>query len=437
MDCRLKMKCYVWGAILALCVTLIGCGGEEVTNTATVTGTVVDIDFNPVRDAIVSTTGAQTKSSTTGAYQLINVPTGELTIFAETVQNGVVYRGRNTVFNSENRQTNSTNILVGPVNELGIIRGNVKDLDGFNLENASVFAYCGAGSSQRTFTDRDGNYVLRDLIGGVTYTISATGQGFSSDQVDVTVPVGGQRTINLVMGDADIPFLDPPQNVGATSWVSHVDPTRSLRSDAALTWVKNFYDKGAASRKKAMSRAIRGDRIVEVDIFWDAQQFPDLLGYGVYRASSASGTLVSYDYLPEPLAGYYVDIGPEINSTYSYALTSLATLFPQFNQTESALSDRVVVDTLNIFDLLPVSNNLRFSWTGGSGAEEYIVFVFDEFPGLGISSFWNTANTPTQNTFQDYNGPALIPGRTYYYLVLGLANGSASRTISQIGSFQP
>ena len=50
--------------------------------------------------------------------------------------------------------------------------------------------------------------------------------------------------------------------------------------------------------------------------------------------------------------------------------------------------------------------------------------------------FADNEAAPVTSTSWVYSGPAFVPGRTYYWFVLGLANGDASRTISQVWSFK-
>jgi hypothetical protein len=144
-----------------------------------------------------------------------------------------------------------------------------------------------------------------------------------------------------------------------------------------------------------------------------------------------------YDFMADPLSSYYVDIGPNPNSTYSYAITALATLFPDYNNTESDFSNVVTARTLDALDLASVTfSPLTFRWFSGSGASEFYVFLFDRFPGVSVDYIWSNLSDPAFGTSYQYNGPGLAPNWTYYFVVLGSANGGSSRTISQIGSFQ-
>lgn len=415
---------------------LAGCGGSSnVSKTATVTGTVLDIDNQPVRDAVVSSKFGSTRTSTTGAFYLASQGVGSVEYTAQVVKNGVRYRGRTSSFNYQNEKTQSVNIVVGLESELGTIQGRVDDRNGNPLQDASVYAYNGAGSSARTFTDSNGNYRFVDLVGGVTYTVLAGGQGFRSDSSNVALGLDDSRTANFVLDDPGLPNLQPPSNVFATTWVSPSDSTRKPGVGDPYEAIKKMVDpkyKPKASKGRALAPAT----LVETDLEWDEQRFGDLLGYGIYRGNSDTGSVSGIDLLPEPLAAYYVDADLRVKSTYSYALTTISAVFPDDpSQTESDLSSRVVARTLDRLNLSnPTFGPLTFRWSGSSGAETYVVFLFDEFPGIDVTSIWNNGSNRATGTSVVYNGPNLSSG-TYYYVVVGFANNDDSRTISQIGSF--
>ncbi|MCH7904216.1 MAG: carboxypeptidase regulatory-like domain-containing protein [Armatimonadetes bacterium] len=435
------MRKALWIPVLAcvICAGLGGCGGFSGPFTSSITGTVLDIDNNPVRDAKVWTDDALTFTSPTGAYVLENVRAGEVRVQAEIFKNGVRYLGVNWTLDFENEVTQSVNIIVGVASEAAHVHGVVKDREGFLLENVSVYAYNGAGSSARTFTNADGVYLLSNLLPDYVYTISATARTFRSDQEDVVLSARESRTLNFVLGNAGSPFMEPPTGVEAVSWVS---PGFGLAGRGfgvdAIEYVKSQID----PRREAMATGEQNSQahlpvgtLVEVDVFWDDPTSPDLLGFGIYRANSAFGALSFLDFLADPLAGYYVDMSVGTASTYSYAVTAIATDYPAAGS-ESELSDRVVVDTLAPLTLLPPSfGPLTFRWQAGSLASEYIVFLFEEFPGVGVDVFWSNELDPAFGTSYVYNGPGLVPGKTYYYLVLGVNGDWSARTITAIDSF--
>lgn len=416
-------------------IALVGCTGETRERSSIVTGSVVDVDFQPVRGATVSCFGQTTTTTNTGAFQFVNVPDGEVLVSAEILVDGTVWRGRTNIYNTPNSQNSSVNLVIAPASDMAIIRGTVYDREGFVLQGASVFAYSGVAGSQRVFTNEDGNYQFNDIIAGIDYDISASGQGYRSDQTFINLNPGDNRVFDFTLDEPGIPGIDPPQNISAVTWISHTDHTRSTDTPV-LRWAKDYFKSQGKVSNSSQTRAIRGDMIVETVLEWDLQQFPDLFGYGIYRGPGSTGSVSGIDLYFDPLAPYYVDAGLEPNSVYSYALSTITALYPNYaNQTESQLSDRIVVETLDLLEINNVSSSLTFSWDNGSGADEFVVYVFSIFPDVAVSPMW-TSNTTSSLSLQ-YNGPTLQTGREYYYLVLGIANGTSSRTISQIGTFVP
>lgn len=418
-----------------------GCGGFTGPKTATVTGSVLDLNSNPVRNAKVWTIDATTFSSATGTYALSGNRPGELKVTAEITKDGVKYRGSNWSLNFDNEQTNNVNVVVGPVSSNGKITGVVVDRAGNPLENVPVYAYNGAGSASREFTNSFGQYTLLDVLSGVTYEVSATAQGYRSDVSVVTLGNSETRVLNLILDDPVLTEFDAPTGLDAVTWVTPVDPTRAPNAGDPYLKVKQRFDKRyradgvLGAQRRAESRGLT-NLIVETDLFWDPFTHPDLLGYFIYRSPGDTTVMNYLDFSPDPLSAFYVDIGPNEGSLYSYAISAVATLYPDFPNTESPLSNIVVVETLDELILQNVTSGPTFRWVSGSGADEFYVFLYDDFPGVEVDWIWDNLTDPAFGTSYVYDGPNLIPGRTYYYLVLGTANGGASRTLSQIGSFQ-
>lgn len=434
-------KLIYFGPALVLALALSACSGISIgtgNQNSTISGRVLDLNSVPVRDARVWADGQEVRTSTTGAYYLENVSEGEVEIRAEINQNGTIYRGQTWVYNFDGEQRNNGTIIVGPSGQLGSVRGTVRDRDGFLLQGVSVFAYNGAGSSARAFTDEDGEYEINELVGGFQYEIRAMGQGYRSDTDVRTIQSGTTITSNLILGDPGTPTLSPPSNLSAITWTSQTDATRSAGSGkGALAWAKDHFGNGKETKKVAESRT-NSNVIVEVELEWDEQRFDDHLGWGIYRATSAAGPLNGLDFFADPLSAYYFDATVIENRTYSYAVSTLSAEYPDFpNFTESNLSNRAVAETLGVLNLNnPTFGPVTIRWQSGSGADEYIVYIFDTFPGIGVGSVWDNESNPTSG-FSLSPNYSFNSGQTYYYLVLGIANGIESRTLSQIGTFVP
>ena len=222
------MRTFALFSIMLAGFALVGCGGVSKPKTSTVTGSVVDADFNPVRGATVSAAGRTTVTSETGAYQLTELPSEDVEIIATLQIGNLAFRGRTWVYNAEREQQRSANIVMGPTNQLATLRGTVRDRDGFVLQGAAVFAYFGVGSSTKVFTDGNGNFTLRDLVANVDYAVSASGQTYRSDQTTIRLSNGETRSINFTLDNPGLPALTPPQNLGITSWVSFPGDGRSI-----------------------------------------------------------------------------------------------------------------------------------------------------------------------------------------------------------------
>ncbi|MBX7132781.1 MAG: carboxypeptidase-like regulatory domain-containing protein [Fimbriimonadaceae bacterium] len=437
----------IFGTLALLALTALwGCGGSGSggggggARTATIAGTVSDINGNPVRGAKVSTRDGSTVTSTSGAYWLDRQRADNLDVKAEIVQNGVRYRGQNVAVTLQDLPTQSVNIVVAPENQLASIRGVVEDRDGARLAGASVFAYdTGILSSQRTVTNANGEYELFGLVSGLNYTVVAGGREYRSDVDQVLLSDGERQTVNFTLGTPGNPQMEPPQNLSVTSWTSPRAAARAARDRDVLDNMKRIFDKPKATRKRmSASRLSTRGNFIEVDLEFDPIDSLELLGYGIYRARG-NGPFTAIDFLREPLAGYYVDLDEFLrpDSDYTYAVTSLSVMYPDFPaQSESDFSNEATVLTLD--DLVGIGVNqdpVEFFWDGGSGAETYVVYLFDQFPGIGVESIWNNEENPVAGNNLAYSGPNLDFGRRYYYLVLGLADNNAARTLSAVGEF--
>lgn len=425
--------------ILAGLLGLSACGGETGVAGSTISGVVVDVNNDPVRDATVRVGGASTRTSSTGAYVLENVRSGEQIALAEVSRGSVLFRGRNTFFSEPNGLRQNVNIVVAPTTNRARLTGAVRDRDGFLLEGAAVWVYSGAGSSARAFTDRNGRFTVEDLIPGIVYEVNASGRTYRSDQTAIEFLPGQTRNIDFVLDNPGLPNLQPPQDITAISWVSPRRDTRSPQDADAIEWVKTLYDPGYRRPEAADTPDTRqafSDRIVEVSLQWQEQRFPDLLGHGVYRGIGTN-PLQELAFADDPLAGFWADMTVLPQRTYRYGLTTISALFPDFrNQTESEVSTPVTVRTLDLLTVLaPEPQPLRFRWTGGGGAEEFVIFIFDEFPRVGVQPLFSNASQPVTGSSYTYDGPSLQPGRQYFYLVLGLADDFSARTISDVQTF--
>ncbi|MCE9558075.1 MAG: carboxypeptidase-like regulatory domain-containing protein [Armatimonadetes bacterium] len=422
----------------AMLMLLAGCGGVGgAGSNATVSGRVTDEDGLPIRGALVrSNDGLTTRTTTNGAYVLATGSAQDQNIYASyTADNGTVYTGQNFAILIPDQQTISVNIVVAPESLSASFSGYVKDLDGNAIKGAKIFAIgAGAFSSLTAVTNSSGKFAMRGAIAGIAYQLNAGAPGYSNDFANYTLTAHEDKFFDFVLGDIGTPNLPAPSDLSAISWTSPA-VTRDARIGGALEQVKREFDPKYKAKSKTRLSPLGNP--IEVQLEWTPLQGNNFLGYGIYRATG-SGATSGVDYWREPLGGAYLDSDTNLTSftNYTYQITALGTGYPDFTGSEGAKSTAVAVDTLGDLQLLSVSTApLKWIWSGGSGAVDYVVYLYDRFPGPGVTSLWNNGTARTQNTQLTYNGAALVEGKTYYYVVLGLSNGDDSRTLSTVGSF--
>jgi hypothetical protein len=439
------MRFLRYAACIAPLLFLAGCGGGGAggthgPRTAEVAGIVTDFNGDVVRGAKVWINQfGETDSNSSGAYILDRIGEGDWKVRAEIVKDGIRYKGENVARVFEGERTKSVNITLIRENQQARVFGHVIDNQGFTVQGARVFAIApndgGVFSSTYEITGDGGTYDLDALVGGVDYRIVASAIGFNSDVDVVNVDAGDSQELILTLKNATDPLLPAPTNLEAVTWTSPSEITRSPQTRAAVTNIKNLFDPRTA--KQAQTRETINGNWIETDLFWDAYPNNDShIGFGIYRRFGA-GSFIA-EFLRDPEAETYIDSEKDLQEfeTWSYKITALNTNYPDTNNSESNDSNIVTVETLgDLFTDSVLQGPVRFRWQTGSGADEFIVYVFDEFPGIGVDSLWNNAGAPVGGTQLVYGGPALQSGHKYYYVVLGLANSQSSRTISQVGSF--
>lgn len=420
-----------------LTLVLAGCGGGDHQNFGSVAGVLFDAQGNIVRGATVFSGHRQTTSTSSGSYILDNVPEGDQLIQAEISQDGNRYIGENVARVQANLRGSSVNISLYRDTLTGSIQGHVTDRQGNLLSGAKVLAVApNANSSAIAYSDEFGNYFMGSLEAGVTYQVQATGRTFDSDPTTFALSDGQTLTVNFQLNPETNPTFNAPTNLAAVTWTTPGNVTRSLGQGAAYEAIKRLYDKkrpAVATRDSSLGNPI------EVDLTWTPIIDVSLLGYGIYRSVGMNNPDTNVTYYRDPLAGYYADSDSALqpNVTYGYDITALNTSYPDTSSSESAHSTKVAAFPLDDLVLNGVTSSpITFNWQPVLNADSYVVYVFSEYPGIGIAPVWSNQNNPTTSTSLVYGGPAVF-GHSYFYVVLGLGNSTDSRTISQIDSFIP
>ena len=429
---------------------LAGCGGNSLSVPGEISGIVFDVDGNVVRGARVYLDDVETTSNSSGSYILRGVTQQEVKIKAAITQDGIGYYGEQYVPLFDGERSKNANITVVRNGQRATVTGTVQTNNSDLVRGARIFAYAGAQNSIFAVTGTQGTFKISTLQGNVQYTLIASARGYNSAIGTITVQPGQTVDLLFTLANPEDASFTPPQNVSATAWTSPgANNPFAIGSQATDPYerIKQIIDPGRATRRThKVVRPGRGPlstqfgNPIEIDLDWDSFS-PDaaILGFNLYRRVGNSNTITQSDFLDftrDPVGIFFSDLddGLHEGQTYTYGVTTVNVTYPNGTFSESGLSNLVHATPLGDLFLNSVTfGPLAFNWQGGSGATNYLVFVFDRYPGVGVDAMWQSGGT--SNLFQNYVGPALTSGHTYYYVVLGLANGNASRTISPIGSF--
>jgi hypothetical protein len=438
----------LWGT--ALCVLLTACGKEQ--KVGVISGTVTDVEGNPVANAEVITTGGIVSSTRTlhnGTFYLTNVPEGFTTILARATIGGKEYTGRQVAQVFPDEQSKNINIMIAPANMQGSVEGFVMDPLGRGIERARVFAG-GALSSALAITDKRGYYRIDGLPAGFEYPIVASAPGYENDRRTVTIRAGETSLISFTLNYSSNRPVNAPSNLSATAWTMprELMATRSDRLLRAYAAVRALFD-GQVRPLRPPTRAA-GDYWIEVDLSWDFEQQNSLLGYGIFRGTTLEELQTNaIAFLRDPLADFFADLDPRLqpNATYYYEMVALNTDYlNDLPGSSSARSNRVAARPFMPIqireprpDALVDSRSLIISWTAVERADYYLVLIYDRLPDYQVQPFYpsdvsnpGAAKVLAPNTSLVYTGPEFTPGRTYYLVVLAFSSDRSTRAISPL-----
>ncbi len=449
-----KMWRTTFGAIglLVLMMVLSSCGSDS-SQTNVISGTVTDVEGEPVIDAEVFVDGLPMRSTRTlhnGTFYLTNVPTGFRLIRARAIINGVEYTGQHLAQVLEQDQSKNVNIMVARTTQQGTVEGFVRDALGRGIENARVFAG-GALSSALARTDRRGFYRLSGLPSGYEYPIVASAPGYENDERRVEIYAGETSVVSFTLNSSRNVPVNAPQNLSAIAWTlpRTLIATRNARERRAYESIQQLLDPQRAQRP--ITRSV-GNSWIEVSLRWDYERQLSLLGYGIYRGRTLSELQSNaIAFLRDPLADIFADLDPALqpNVTYFYEMVALNTDYLDNRPgSSSGRSNRVSVTPFEPISITQpraneIVNETIFSWTAVTRADYYLVLVYDRFPDYQVNPLFppdldnpGSARVFAPSTSLVYTGPTLVRGRTYYLVVVAQSNDRQTRAISQIVPFQ-
>ena len=455
---------------------LTGCGGGGTgggnNGISTVSGTLSSIDRDTVTDGTVwalGDPGNTTASLASGAYKLEGVRSGWQNMRASVFVNGIEWVGTTAAEVLNNAPTMNINIVLTPRSQTTDIGGVVRDDNNNSIAGARVLfttrivapadqttAGDGPYGSIVAVTNNSGRYLLEDIPVGVTGVISASKVGFRNREFEITTVAGGDVVdFNLIPTNGTLkpftPTLEAIESYTMPDTLSVLSAGKSTKT--AYKAIKTFASaryKNAVAGKSNMPKTLAtpNGSLMEVDLYFNAFQendSRDIAGYGIYRTTSPSIQFAAIDFIRDPYANFYGDMGQELTplQSYFYAVTAVDVQFLDSNNNPAAGSESDKSNTLSIrpigqmtlispSDGLIVPGNPTFRWNSLSGASTYRILVFNDFPALPIAPVIDfTSNGGTSYT---YGGLPLNSGIYYWVILAGDSSGRAF-SYSQIRRF--
>jgi len=487
---RRRTGIYILAVVMSLAFTALlqGCGGER-KRLSVVSGTISDINRNPIVGASVRVDDEhQTQSLSTGTYRLEGVESGWRTVWASVEINGETWIGSTAAEILRDEPTMNVHIVLAPVSETTEIRGYVEDDAGHPIGGARVLlttrllsppedtdAYDGPYGSMVAITNEDGEYRLENVPVGLKATIAASKVGFYNEEKAITTASPNQP-VEFILQKSDLEYrMEPPAFDAVESYTMPDTITRSdpdaFKAIRAITSPR--YWQAIAKQKQVMTRTTPPGSLIEIDLYWNALDVNDsteIAGYGIYRGS-APATAKSIDFVRDPYANFYSDtdiaITPYVD--YYYAVTAVDVEFLDESNNPDPRAESEKSNWLGIRPLgqlradspaqgAGASETPLFDWSPLLGAAFYKVFVYDEFPTLAADPsrdytspvpppgvvtlpIWprtiNSDETRVEagTTSIRYAGPALAPGKTYYWVIMAKDESEYAVSYSQLRHF--
>ncbi|MEN6372658.1 MAG: carboxypeptidase-like regulatory domain-containing protein [Armatimonadota bacterium] len=426
--------------VIALFIS--GCGGSGGSKSS-LSGSVTDVAGNYIPGATISIDSREvTKSLMNGTYKVTGLSYGEVNVEASAVIDGKKWTGTRAVDVYADGPTQNMNIVIGPWDELGDVKGAVTDVDNDPLPNARVIAVArypqdravdeASVISKVAVTDRYGRYVIDNLPASITvggkkeelvYDVIASfagksGQPGGFENVTKTATVGADMvtTLNFKLEASDV--ITPPTPAGWTSEgaiyvISYTLPT-SITSraevsayDAIKSCISEKSRKAVAFKNKIARRSPPSGTLIENDVIWysiwNGQYGIDvpsnLAGFSIYRSQTSNIEVSDHyllDFIRDPSIVTYTDTSSSLTAgnTYWYGVTSVSTsyldAYNNFNSdAESDMSYPASVTPLGKLTVqLPPDNakvntgSPTFKWVPLNRARSYKVFVYEGYPIL-------------------------------------------------------
>jgi hypothetical protein len=440
-----------------------GGGGGTITggSNTVVLGTAVDQTGAPVPAATITVLDdtPRTASLSQGGFRLVGVSPGVHRLEASARVGGTTYTGSTQVLVPDNTTISNANIQLSPSGNQAILTGVVRDSSGNALNNARVFLgvfVTPSGSDVASlvgFTDSLGRYRIENIpVGPSRYTALASLLGFqNATQFVSTLMQGETRHMDFQLVATVGESALVPQNVSVQSFTqpsAAAQPNIGLKPGPAYEAVRRIlspaYARLSAGRHAAAHvKRLRarphvtgfGPYAIEMDVFFDEGATDSLSGFRIYNSAGADA-LTPWDFLQDPLANIYRDLDPfyQADEQYNFAVSAINN-----DSAETGLSSVVSVLPLELLTVTQptagqtLTQPAQVFWNPVNGASSYSIFVYNQFPSIGVDPVVQAQNL--SNAATSYTLPNSLASGDYWVIVAASADSGTEVSVSQIVKF--
>lgn len=476
---RVKTSLLLIAALAITAVFISGCGGGssfdgiDGTGFSDVSGTLSDINRATITGGTVWVEGQSNitaKSLASGAYKLIHVRSGWQNVRARATINGVQWVGCTAAQILSDEPTMNINITLAPATQTTSISGVVKDENGRRIFGARVLlttrtvyppeqtsAYDGPYGSIVAITDNNGRYKLENVPIGITAVISASKARYRNREYQIDSVQQGTAVdfVLLSAGNTLLPYTPKLEYIESYTMPNTITVMKEGDSTTeAYKAIKSYISprfKKAVAGKSVTSKPLMtpAGSLIEIDLYWNAftdNDSRDVAGYGIYRTINASIEPRAIDFIRDPYANFYGDMGAEI-TPYQYYYYAITAVDVAYLDSHGDFIDGAESNKSNILGVKPigqlvitsptngqyVSANPTFNWASLGGASKYRILIFDRFPAYNASPIVD--ETVTASGLYTYNGYALRSGNSYYWVMLASDSSGTSFSYSDIRKF--
>jgi hypothetical protein len=405
-----------------------------------ISGVVYNVNGDTMLDADVKLmlgeqVVATSRTTLFGTFLFRNIAPGRYTIRATAeTPSGTLFGERSNIIVVSGRRTFNADVTVFPEGIVGGIQGRVTNKAGKPIEGAHVFTLIGLLSASSDVTDSSGRYRLTNVPEG-SWIVEALALGYLRSRQQVYVEKGKTAQLDFVLEEAQkvlapLPKPEPPSGTMLTYPATVSRGLNDGSKNAFISFLRlhrldNLIKVLTAPRPRSKHKRMPASGFfIEADLWWKIISREDVLGYVVYRSFAESGGFKRVTTIYGTALPMFVDLSDEHTplKPVRYAIALLSAL-----NNESDMSDPIRLEPIGEARLKSPPNQaiikvsegerISFEWHPVDGATAYWVQLFSEFPTGAVDPQWETTS-PLKVTNVAYDGPQLLRGKTYYWMVI-------------------